>query len=116
MTTDAPEVRFKYSQDADILFISLGSSEPSYSEEVDDLLLVERGLFTNEITGFRVLGVKHHRIGNVKVQTIIAQVLRDEPNRLEQLYRQRKSTQSHLPEVISEQLRKAHSLSDFATV
>jgi uncharacterized protein YuzE len=67
------EVRFDYDKEADVLYITLGTGEPSYCEEVDDILLVERGLLSNKITGFRILDVRHHGIDKVglKVSGVI---------------------------------------------
>lgn len=50
--------KYDYDEEADVLYITLGSEEPSYCEEVDDKLLIERGFITNNITGFRILDVK----------------------------------------------------------
>jgi len=60
-------IKFDYDKDGDVLYISFGTGEPSYCEEVDDILLVERAILTNAITGFRILDVQHHRIKSVKV-------------------------------------------------
>jgi uncharacterized protein YuzE len=61
------DVKFDYDEDGDVLYISFGTGEPSYCDEVDDMLLVERGIITNAITGFRILDVRHHRIKSVQV-------------------------------------------------
>jgi uncharacterized protein YuzE len=61
------KINFDYDKDADILYITLGTGEPSYCDEVDDIILVERGFITNNITGFRVVGIKHHKIQAVAV-------------------------------------------------
>ena len=68
------EVKFDYDKEADVLYITFGSGEPSYCEEVDDILLVERGFTTNNITGFRILDVRHHKIQVVEVR--ISKILR----------------------------------------
>jgi len=52
--------KIDYDKEADVLYITLGTKEPSYCEEVDDILLIEKGFTTNKITGFRVLDFKHH--------------------------------------------------------
>lgn len=61
------DVKFDYDEDGDVLYISFGTGEPSYCDEVDDILLVERGIVTNAITGFRILDVRHHKIKSVEV-------------------------------------------------
>lgn len=61
------DVKVDYDKEADVLYITLGTGEASYCEEVDDILLVERGFLTNRITGFRILDVRHHKIKQVQV-------------------------------------------------
>lgn len=46
-----------YDKDADVLYVTLGSGEPSYVEEVDDFLCIERGALTGIVTGYRILNV-----------------------------------------------------------
>ena len=40
-----PKVEFEYDEEADVLYISLGTGEPSYSEEIDDFVVVDKGFF-----------------------------------------------------------------------
>jgi len=47
-----------YDEFADVLYVTFGSEEPSYCEEIDDLLLIERGMFSKIPTGFRIIGLK----------------------------------------------------------
>jgi hypothetical protein len=61
------DVKFDYDESGDVLYVSFGTGEPSYCDEVDDILLVERGILTNSITGFRLLDVRHHKIKSVEV-------------------------------------------------
>ena len=61
------DVKFDYDEDGDVLYISFGTGEPSYCDEVDGMLLVERGIITNAIIGFRILDVRHHRIKSVQI-------------------------------------------------
>ncbi len=44
-----------YDQEDDVYYVTFKTGEPSYSVEVDDILLLEVGVFTNLPTGFRVL-------------------------------------------------------------
>lgn len=62
------DIKFDYDKEADILYITLGTGESSYCEEVDDMLLVERGLLSNSITGFRILDVRYHGIEKVELE------------------------------------------------
>lgn len=70
------EITFDYDKDADILYITLGNGEPSYCEEVDDILLIERSYLSDNITGFRIMGIKHHKIQAVEVK--IGKILKRE--------------------------------------
>jgi len=61
MRVNKLKVSFDFNEDSDVLHISLGTEEPSYCEEVDDVLLIERGYFSNQITGFQIMDIKYHR-------------------------------------------------------
>lgn len=61
------KINFDYDKETDVLYITLGTGEPSYCEEVDDILLIERGFITHNVTGFRVVGIRHHKIEAVAV-------------------------------------------------
>ncbi len=50
-----------YDPEDDVYYISFGTGEPSYAEEIDDILLIELGIFTNMPTGFRILNFKKLR-------------------------------------------------------
>jgi len=72
------DIKFDYDKEADVLYITFGTGEPSYCEEVDDVLLVERGFITNNITGFRILDIKYHKIQRVEVAiTKILRILKE---------------------------------------
>lgn len=62
-----PNIQFDFDEIADVLHITLGTGEPSYCEEVDDILLIERGIFSHQITGFQVMDVNYHNIKKVEV-------------------------------------------------
>lgn len=51
-------VHVTYDRDGDVLYITLGTNEPSYSEETDDTVLIERGGWSELPTGFRVLNFR----------------------------------------------------------
>ena len=63
----APKIGFDYDEIADVLHITLNTKEPSYCEEIDDVLLVEKGMFSNQLTGFQVLDIKEHSIKEIKL-------------------------------------------------
>ena len=62
-----PNVQIDYDEEADVLHITLGTGEPSYCEEVDDILLVERGMFSHQITGFQIMDITLHNIKKVEI-------------------------------------------------
>ena len=59
----APDVKHTYDEKADVLYVTFGTGEPSFTESVDDVVLVEIGFFSRQITGFRVVGVTQHLAG-----------------------------------------------------
>jgi uncharacterized protein YuzE len=44
-----------YDSEADTLYVTFGTGEPSYAEEIDDVFVVEMGMFSRLPTGFRVI-------------------------------------------------------------
>lgn len=64
MNIDFEEV---YEQESDIYYVSFRTGEPSYAIELDDVLLLEVGMFTSMPTGFRILNFKKHSVGTVKI-------------------------------------------------
>lgn len=46
---------YNYDKSADVLYVTFGIQEPSYSEEIDDTLILEKGYVSDQITGFRIL-------------------------------------------------------------
>lgn len=56
LTSGEPHI--DYDKEADVLYVTLGIGEPSYCEEKDDRLLIERGFVSHAITGFRILNLR----------------------------------------------------------
>jgi hypothetical protein len=50
-----------YDNEDDIYYVSFKTNEPSYVEEVDEIFMLEIGMFSGMITGFRVLGYSKHK-------------------------------------------------------
>ena len=70
----------EYDKSADILYVTFGTREPSYCEEVDDFLLMERGIFSRQPTGFRLINFKEIlQKQNIKELTvhIVEQIKKD---------------------------------------
>lgn len=47
-----------YDEEADVLYITFGSGEPSFGDPMDGFFLIERGIKTDKITGCRLIGLK----------------------------------------------------------
>ncbi len=109
MSTKMTDVKFDYGEESDVLFINLGSNEPSYSQEVDDVLLVEKGMFTHWITGFRVLGFKHHNVAFLIVLDEIKKVVEKETRAMERQFRNKRKQLPALPNAIKRRLKQAES-------
>lgn len=78
---------FEFDEAGDVLYISLSTThEPSYCEEMDDILLVERGMYSDELIGFRILDVKNHGIKEVAVEIkkAIPKIFRRERRQVQQ--------------------------------
>lgn len=56
-----------YEQETDTYYVSFKTGEPSYAIEVDDILILEAGMFTNMPTGFRILNYKSNPVQGVRI-------------------------------------------------
>ncbi|MDD5476739.1 MAG: hypothetical protein PHG87_00795 [Candidatus Omnitrophica bacterium] len=63
MNIDFEEI---YEQETDTYYVSFRTGEPSYAIEVDDVLIMEAGIFTNMPTGFRILNFKSNPVQAVR--------------------------------------------------
>jgi hypothetical protein len=61
-----PKIEFDYDKKGDVLYISFGTGEPSYCDNVDDILVIEYGIYSKLPTGIRILDVNRHGIKRVK--------------------------------------------------
>jgi len=50
-----------YDSEADTLYVSFDTGEPSYAEEIDDALVVEMGMSSHLPTGFRIINFSKHK-------------------------------------------------------
>ena len=57
----------KYDQEDDVYYVTFQTGEPSYAVELDDVLLLELGMYTNLPTGFRILNFNKHKVGSVQI-------------------------------------------------
>ena len=56
-----------YDQEDDTYYVTFKTGEPSYCIEIDDICLLEVGVFTNLPTGIRILNFHRHKIDNIKI-------------------------------------------------
>ena len=47
--------KLNYDDEADVLYVSFGTGEPSYCDPLSSFLFLELGMFTDQPTGFRVI-------------------------------------------------------------
>ena len=63
-----------YDQEDDTYYVTFKTGEPSYCIEVDDVLLLEVGMFTNLPTGFRILNFHKSHVKPVQVKALSKKV------------------------------------------
>lgn len=63
-----------YDQEDDIYYVTFKAGEPSYCLEVDDVILLEVGLFTHLPTGFRILNFHKHKVKSVPIADLTRKV------------------------------------------
>lgn len=56
-----------YDQESDTYYVTFKTGEPSIVQEVDDVILLEVGMFTNTPTGFRVLNFKENQVEKIAI-------------------------------------------------
>ena len=57
-----------YDQEDDTYYVTFKTGEPSYCLELDDVLLLELGLFTNLPTGFRILNFHKNKVAFLELK------------------------------------------------
>jgi hypothetical protein len=66
-----------YDVEDDVYYVAFKTGEPSFVMEVDDILLIEVGIFTKMPTGFRILNFKKHKISKVSfVQKQVEKIIK----------------------------------------
>jgi len=58
---------YNYDPEADVMYVSFGTGEPSFADEVNDIFILERGVFSKMPTGFRILNFKKHKVRGVVI-------------------------------------------------
>jgi len=68
-----------YDRENDVYYVNFGTGEPSYCVEVDDVLVVEVGLFSSLPTGYRLLNrskIQTTRVSNQEIKRRLSDALR----------------------------------------
>src|ERR1700730_17855827 len=68
-------IQFDYDTSTDVLSATFGTGEPSYSEEVDDFLIIDFGIYSGAPTGFQILHIKE--VGVAQVHVVLQKVLKE---------------------------------------
>ena len=61
-----------YDQESDVYYVTFKTGEPSHTQEIDDILLLDVGMFTNLPTGFRILNFK--KVGRISIALFIEKI------------------------------------------
>ena len=74
-----------YNEEDDVYYVTFKTGEPSYCYEVDDVLVLELGLFTHLPTGFRILNFKKNPFKLVGIGVLVKKIKEtlhkiDQPN------------------------------------
>jgi hypothetical protein len=67
-----------YDKESDVYYVSFGTGEPSYAVEVDDILVIDIGLYSGLPTGYRILNmtqVRTHKIPRSEVKQKLSEAL-----------------------------------------
>lgn len=72
-----------YNEEDDVYYVTFKTAEPSYCYEIDDVLALELGLFTNLPTGFRILNFKKNKIALIGIGSLYKKV-KETMNKIDQ--------------------------------
>ena len=64
------EMTERYDEENDVYYFTFKTGEPSYCVEVNDVLLLEIGMFTKLPTGFRILNMAKQETKRVPLDTV----------------------------------------------
>ena len=73
INSKADKVTLEYDSRADVLHVTFGTGEPSFAEEIDDLLVMEYGIYSGAPTGFQLLHIR--AVGLNKVEARVKRTL-----------------------------------------
>jgi hypothetical protein len=63
-----------YDQEGDVYYVTFKTGEPSYSREIDDILILDMGMFSNLPTGFRILNFKKMKVMQLQFAVFIRKI------------------------------------------
>jgi len=63
-----------YNEEDDVYYVTFKTGEPSYCYEVDDVLVLELGLFTQLPTGFRILNFNKNKVAVVGIGMLVKKI------------------------------------------
>ena len=63
-----------YNEEDDVYYVTFKTGEPSYCYEVDDILILELGLFTHLPTGFRILNFTKNKVKSVGIKMLVKHI------------------------------------------
>lgn len=63
-----------YNEEDDVYYVTFKTGEPSYCYEVDDILVLELGLFTQLPTGFRILNFAKNKVSVVRIGVLVKKI------------------------------------------
>jgi hypothetical protein len=82
--TGKMKISHHYDKQADVLYVTFADNEPTYTEDVDGILMLDIGWFSRLPKGFRILGPKYHNIRSVNMNVIVKRVKKQVRNLMEQ--------------------------------
>ena len=93
--------KINYDDEADVLYVTFGTDEPSYCEPLSNFLLLELGIFTNQPTGFRVIQPCERNIRKivVRVEKVIHNRMRTMEKELHHREKVIKTTMNQIKQV-----------------
>ncbi len=87
-----------YDPEDDIYYVTFKTGEPSYCREIDDVLLLEVGIFTGYPTGFRILNFHKNQVGAVHVGSL-SRLIKKLRETLDSVQKERPSLESREAQV-----------------
>lgn len=53
-------LRIKHNKEDDVLYADFGIEEPSYGEDFNDYIVIERGIYSGNFTGLQIINISKH--------------------------------------------------------